>query len=219
MLGKGVRNVGWTGQNQGCGQTRGGPDLFWGRVGQGLPAEKCRDSLRWAKHSPWGMVFRESAVSEEDANPAQGGLDCEGGGVRRLPGGMKRIMQGTRYSEGEALAFSRTSPWIWEHPVDTSFIQTQVAGELGQFLKGSRVDHEAGAGALLTHPCVWDAYNLILRRQSKPRPTLRKDTKLHMGRYTSGYILRSPRCWVNCDKRVSELLELYIQDRITGGGD
>lgn len=49
-------------------------------------------------------------MSEEDANPAQGGLDCEGGGVRRLPGGMKRIMQGTRYSEGEALAFSRTSP-------------------------------------------------------------------------------------------------------------
>lgn len=95
--------------------------------------------------------------------------------------------------------------------MDTSFIQTQVAGELGQFLKGSRVDHEAGAGALLTHPCVC--------RWSKPRPTLRKDTKLHMGRYTSGYILRSPRCWVNCDKRVSELLELYIQDRITGGGD
>lgn len=54
--------------------------------------------------------FSEKVLSEEDANPAQGDPDCEGGGVRRLPGGMKRIMQGTRYSEGEALAFSKKSP-------------------------------------------------------------------------------------------------------------
>ena len=82
--------------------------------------ERCKASPR--RPGPWGLGREQVAWWNEEHNV------------------------GNKVQRGWGPWFSKTSAWIWEHPTDTSFIQTQVAGGLGQCLKGSRLDHGGGQG-------------------------------------------------------------------------